>query len=212
MEPWYVKPEWWLCIIGAVTFLVVGWQAYTTARAAKATEDAVGVAINSQRSWIVAKGIEVPKLIGLQEIHARCHFEVFGASPVKICKAGYCFKLTATRKSVQTDGIEPDLSDEPEFELETTILEAPDIGSVKPPRARFDVVYRFQELEAGDNDAVKQGKKALCLYGYIQYRDAFAKAIIRETRFCYICAGKDFLDSREATFIIGGPDSYNRVT
>lgn len=203
--------DWLLAFVGIAGIAVALWTLKKIERQTKATEESVEVATNSQRSWIVARGAEIPKLIGLQEIHVRCHFEVFGASPVKICKAKYCFKLAATRKSVQTDGTEADLPDEPQFESETTTLESPDIGSVKPPGEKFDVVYRFQELEAGDSEAVKQGKKALCLYGFIQYRDAFAKAKIRETRFCYICGDKDFLDIREAIFVAGGPDSYNEV-
>ncbi len=46
---WYTSPEWWLCILGIPTLIFIGWQAYATAKSAKAGRDAAEAARDSIR-------------------------------------------------------------------------------------------------------------------------------------------------------------------
>jgi hypothetical protein len=55
-------PEWVLAIVGTITFVVIGWQAYETRRAADATgiaatasRDSADALIASERAWVVAE-------------------------------------------------------------------------------------------------------------------------------------------------------------
>jgi hypothetical protein len=51
LEPpsWYKQPEWWLCIIGGLTLIFVGWQAKATAFAAQATRESAAAMLESVR-------------------------------------------------------------------------------------------------------------------------------------------------------------------
>jgi hypothetical protein len=46
---WYKQPEVWLCIIGGLTLVFVGWQAAATASAAQATRDSAAAMLKSVR-------------------------------------------------------------------------------------------------------------------------------------------------------------------
>jgi hypothetical protein len=52
---WYASPEWILVIVGIVTCVVVAWQSWATAQAAKATQMAAEVQWASQRAQIIVK-------------------------------------------------------------------------------------------------------------------------------------------------------------
>lgn len=61
-----VSPEWVLVIVGSLTFIVIGWQAYETRRAADASRlaataarDSADALIASERAWVVAELIPV---------------------------------------------------------------------------------------------------------------------------------------------------------
>jgi hypothetical protein len=56
---WYASPEWVLVIVGSLTFLFVGWQAYETRRAADASNKSARAFVNSERAWIAAELIPI---------------------------------------------------------------------------------------------------------------------------------------------------------
>jgi len=51
---WYASPEWWLCILGFPTLIVVILQTVATRRSAKATEDTVKLARETSRHQLRA--------------------------------------------------------------------------------------------------------------------------------------------------------------
>ena len=102
----------------------------------------------------------------------------------------------------------------PNYEKPDTLLSNPQMGRVYPPGEPFKVVPMLDSVffKPDDIEDIKTGKKFLCIYGFIRYRDAFAKSKERETRFCYIYGLQGPLSDSNCRFVIGGPAAYNEVT
>ena len=178
MELWYVKPEWWLCIIGAVTFLIVGWQACATARAAKATEASVEIskdhAMRELRAYLAV-------VIGDAVYQERDKNLLFEGRPLLI-NSGRTpahkirFKARAAILPVPLPK-ETDLPETGDLGIGETILSVQQTGSMC---AVVDGFCQDDEVEA-----IKSGNKGKALYvwGRIDYVDIFDES--HYTRFCH---------------------------
>jgi hypothetical protein len=183
-------------------------------RTLRAIEKQAEIATNSERSWVVERGVDKPDMSGVWILTASCHFEVIGKSPVRVSEAKFRFHLVNAKVETEKGSSEPDLPNIPDYGESKTIIDAPDMGSIRPPGEKFQVSPKFEStfIKPEDIEAIKAGDKFLCLYGFIRYRDAFTSSKMRETKFCYVHGRRNPLDSREDQFVVGGPPAYNEVT
>lgn len=177
MDPWYVKPEWWLCIIGAVTFLVVGWQAYATARSAKATEVSVEIGKDTAKRELRAY---LAVVIGGAVYQEREKNLRFGANPLLINSGrtpAHKIKFQARAAVLPVPlPIETDLPETGDLGIGETILGVQQTGSM---HAVVDGYSQDDEVES-----IKKGAsgKALYVWGRVDYEDVFEET--HYTRFC----------------------------
>ena len=187
--------------------------------AAVRTLQAIGkqseIASNSQRSWIVPKGVSKPDLSGVWIMKVSCEFEVYGSSPVRVHESQIIFDFFGAIPVGNTGEVIPDLPEKPDYgEKPTTLSDSPEMGQVWAPGSPITVAPMLKGAIANQEQlqALRDGKNVLCLYGFISYRDAFDKSKMRTTRFCYICGKKGVLDTKyEEYFVLGGPPEYNEI-
>jgi hypothetical protein len=181
----------------------------------KAIEKQAEIAANSQRSWIVAKRVEKPDLSGTWILRVSCEFEVFGLSPVRVHESKFCFHFVAAKPHDLMEEAVPDLPDIPNYGEPTTLIDSPEMGVTWPPGSKILVKPTLDNsiAEEAQLRSLKAGESVLCLYGFIRYRDAFDKAKIRETRFCFTCGKQSVLNRKYSEeFVLGGPSSYNETS
>jgi hypothetical protein len=148
-------------------------------------------------------------------------FEVLGRNPVRVIESKLIFRLVDGRQSKHNPQImEADLPSDPVYGKPDTLLDIPTMGDILPPGngphapVRLNCILKEEDLEA-----LKTWKKFAVSYGFVRYRDAFAKSKMRETRFCYVYDVPQGLIPHDRigqknpnTFRIGGPPNYNEAT
>ena len=172
------------------------------------------IASNSQRSWIIPKGVSEPDLSGTWIMKVSCEFEVFGSSPVRVHQSKFIFDFVPAIPVGKTGEVIPSLPDQPDYGQPDTLLDSPEMGKIWAPGNQILVHPMLKGAIAKPEQLsdLKEGKTVLCIYGFIHYRDAFDKSKMRETRFCYICGKKGVLDEKwEGHFDLGGPPAYNDI-
>jgi hypothetical protein len=172
------------------------------------------IAANSQRSWIIPKGVDKPDLSGIWVLRASCQFEVFGLSPVRVFESSFSFRFVESKTSQQRFRAVANLPETPDYSSPATLEDSPEMGAIWPPGATFTVTPMLENTiaEKEQLQSLKDGKSVLCLYGYIRYRDAFDKSKMRETRFCFTCGKQNpFQAAMDEYFVLGGPPAYNET-
>jgi hypothetical protein len=186
-----------------------------TQASAEATRQQAEIASNSQRSWIIPKSVSKPDLSGTWIMKVSCEFEVYGSSPVRVYESQIIFDFFPAIPVGNTGEVIPDLPENPDYgEESTTLTDSPEMGQVWAPGSQITVGPMLKGAIAKPEQlqALKEGKNVLCLYGFINYRDAFDKSKMRTTRFCYICGKKGVLETKyEEYFVLGGPPEYNEA-
>jgi hypothetical protein len=191
-------------------------------KSAKAAQDSADVATDAQRSWLLENGISPQELNTAWIQEFVFNFRVIGHSPVRIEAAKFRYHLVNSRPNGSIT--EADLPEVPDYGAPNTVRDIPQLGRVlaPDPSSNFQVGARLDNLYLTPEDlvAINQWQKFLCAYGFIKYRDAFSKAKMRETRFCFIydmprVPLMNMITKERANpdqFIVGGPESYNEVT
>jgi len=223
-EPISVKPVsvakdiWDYFAIGATVVLTV--ITLILAILAKISAD---IASNAQRSWVICTGVENPDFKNAWIQRIPCKFKVYGSRPIRIVESNFRVRLVNARITDERKGIrEPDLPRTPDYSKPDTLENQPEMGPIRAPEEEFEAVPVLESMflyEAGTDKisgaenvaAIKEGKKFLCAYGFVRYREAYSRSKRRETRFCYVY-GKRYPLGRSDEFITGGPPSYNEAT
>jgi hypothetical protein len=84
---WYTslqQPEWWLVVVGILTFFAIWYQSMETARAAKAMQTSVALQEAALRQWVVIEDwlVPVPNFFGMEENTLEIGFTI--ANPTKM--------------------------------------------------------------------------------------------------------------------------------
>ena len=83
-----------------------------------------------------------------------------------------------------------------------------DYGAAMPPNAILPAPLLLNPNDAPD---IEQGNKALYVYGFARYRDAFRAK--HETRYCFrLKIALGVADPKSRGFYIAGPPAYNKAT
>jgi hypothetical protein len=128
--------------------------------------------------------------------------------------------VNGRKKGIST---EPDLPEQPEYGNPSKAEDVPDMGTVLAPSFKFSTAVTLREGKLIEEDIadINEGRKFLCTYGFVRYKDSFEGTPVRETRFCYVydvTRGGTLVDpkTREPiapdAFRVGGPSTYNEAT
>lgn len=213
------QPFDWLYLLYVIVTAVAAFVAW---RALVAIRKQSEILTDSQRSWFLIKQVQEPAMDGVWRETITYIFQVIGHSPVRVIESKLIFRLVEGRKSKRNPKkMEADLPDTPVYGQPDTLLDIPTMGDIVAPGdgPHVPVGLDTQILKKEEVEELKTWKKFAVAYGFVRYRDAFAKSKIRETRFCYVYdvpqglippdrAGK----TNPNTFRVGGPPEYNDVT
>jgi hypothetical protein len=210
---WYTNPEWWLCILGFPTLVIIGWQA----RAAKVAADAI---MRSERAWLLLDGekigmpIFMPHSIDSTISTASCNipFENCGKTPAEAI-------LWVVELTIGDSPIEP-----PSLEIYTTKVTDKVSGQTPFPigPGRLGWVVATGSIAPAEWDAYIADKKFMWLCGVARYGDVFKRKTHflgrqleeHETRICLVY--QKFTRAPGAPpggrWALGGPEGYNQAT
>ncbi len=182
---WYGSPEWWLCILGALTLGFIGWQAWETRKAAGAGLKAANAA---KISADIAIGTSIPTLV----VHE------LGTGDVGAANVEAFFQCPKIKISIKNYGQTPaflkwwSLCFSCEDLPEVPIYEGPADGMILDklviqPNTVFTLPELFypyrQEFSMEDVKAIVKREKTFRVYGYICYGDIFGNPL-RRLKFC----------------------------
>jgi hypothetical protein len=199
-----------IAVFAVVTVVALFYQITTTRRSERPwlSVDRVG---NPPENWIEqTKSGYVPGVI--------LEFKLHGKTVVRITEARFVFCIVPAK--TQNSRPEPDLPPTPDY----TNIVAHQIAGKNRMVVAPDAVFQIHELLKGgvppatELEAVRDGKKVMCAYGFIRYKDAFEED--RETRACYVydfswggvLRTPDRVVLNPAGFRPGGPSAYNGAT
>ena len=226
-DKWVRRGFWINSILTLVTLVVAGatWQ---QASAAKKQADYI---VASERAWIDSKIPEQPIPGFMDEIEKKLDGWGLGIG-IALRNTGKtaCRVLDSHLRIDVVDSIDPkarpvipNLPPEPIYRIpnDKPAKIAPR-GTVWLPKKRFNygaVIPRRYFMEK-DLYGLRVADRVLCMYGFVEYEDAFKKK--RVARFCYayILIRADFAMTSEKTgellmppgFELSGPEAYNEST
>jgi len=196
-------------VILAITGLILGLQIFAM--------------ISSERAWLSVKRVGNPPEDWLNRVKSSyvvgviLEFSVFGKTPARITEARFALRLIPTKNNSRRR--EPDLPENPNYAGITGLEITGKNTIVIAPGGDF----RIQEFlspppKPEDLEETRDGKKVLCVYGFIKYKDAFGRG--RETRACFvydfsfggILRSPDGIVLNPAGFRPGGSAAYNQAT
>jgi hypothetical protein len=213
---WYAAlkgPEWYLVVVGILTFITIAWQAVETRRAAQAAQVSAKALINSERAWVVINEISPPPGLISQP----------NPGPLTTMRMAFTFKncgrTIARIKDVQirfhTIRAIEDLPQVPDYKPSAFPADK-FFGQILAPSQEFEVATSFEGGMPTDEQitAIRRYELALCAYGCVRYLD-FANEP-RVSQFCYVYyvpRGLVMIGVNEKErFETGGPPGYNRYT
>jgi hypothetical protein len=206
--PWYKIPEWWLCILGAPTLLIVGWQSWETRKAAKAGSESAKAAllnaqavINAERPWILIRG------------------QAFEVKDVSSVVATNCGRTPAKITTISLDSwkIVPSNTDLPLRPIYQTPTSLPTPIVLLPEGTTY--VYTLSELDVRrichtdlQWNRVQSGEDMLYVFGVIYYEDLLNSPTraSHETRWC--CRYLPGTPSPSNRLVLSGSPGYNDYT
>jgi hypothetical protein len=224
---WYAMPEWWLCILGIPSLLVLGWQTNESRRAANAAKDAARAALKNteavmlaERAWItVLPHVWSPEFYPLWEqgdpvpLDANRMLPFFHRFAADIKNVG---KTPATIDSVSLQFIR--------IQSLSGLRAEPDFGDISPQNGYFAepgneplIISAFLSPNQGtisksEFAEICDGKAFLYAYGVVRYHDVHGSG--HETRFGYAYHRPQggAVNFEKAGFRRDGPKAYNRTT
>lgn len=172
--PWYTRPEWWLCLLAALTLLVIAIQTNATLTAARAAQASVKEAQETAKRQLRAY-LSVGIGPGIsQDRNLRLRYEgkpvVFNSGDTPAHKVRLWTKAAVLPTPAPLEG--EFVSGEPTGE-----------GTIGAKQSAFlsgvvDVLVDDSEVEK-----IERGQKALYVWGLVQYEDTFGSK--HSTRFCH---------------------------
>jgi hypothetical protein len=208
-----------------LTLIVIAWQSAETRAAADAAADSAEAAMRAARAWI-SVSLTQPAVDDMKNITERpndwftgigVHFECIGDTPARVRSSKILAKLTDVIEDY-TQTIKPKLPDEPDYEKGLEVVQSDTVWMPGQKYGYFAHLPRqFFPALTLEFDI---GEQALCLYGFVEYWDAFEKKS-HITRFCYVYQpfppGSDLTDGDgkimfSPEFRVGGPSAYNKTT
>jgi hypothetical protein len=210
---WYTNPEWWLCILGFLTLLFLGWQSWLTRQSANAAVKAADAALLNAQAVINAERgkllFEVEKRLD-EKFRGVGVFTVFavnhGRVPAQIL--GYA-PPTETIVNLPEELIVP-----PRYKPEVVPVQrflAPGakclVGEVSPAAPGKQTVNAINLAQA---TGVSINAQARVAYGQIRYMDGISDEI-RFSRYCFRLDRSEFrnIGGSLIPLIVGGPREYN---
>jgi hypothetical protein len=214
MPHWYASPEWILVIVGSFTFIVIGWQAWETRRAAEASRDAavatqasaeavrtqVGVMERQTKATedaaIAAKeGAEAAsKNIEMFISKERARLKI-GLKPLDLNKEAVAYTVDFTVDNYGSSAANVIETGCVTYALPLQLVGEPDvcdavmfpmhsIPSIIPPNKPPLEQYAFLFIQEVMVNEVVSDRMFVGIRGFIKYRDMFDRE--RETRFRYV--------------------------
>ena len=200
------NPEWSLVIVGMLTMIVIGWQAVATAKAAKAAQASTEALVTIYRPWLLFEIADPPGLQihlnhrqGLEDIvRIVLQFKNYGQTPAWV--------LETSCKLINIEG--PNIPEPLEYGPTTEFLNPNDV----PPDYPFRIaVEPSLLLRIADLEEITQGKRTLCIFGYLKYQIFPGKQAT--TNFCLrysIRMGEPFIEWEG--WLYAGPAGANKHT
>jgi hypothetical protein len=191
-------------ILTALIMIFSGFAAWFSGIQARATQQ-------KERAWLVAIMEDVPESLTqppsstvsklVTNIYRlACKIENRGESPAWLTERAARMEVVPA----QEDWLQ-ELPEDPSY---GEITELGEFGVTMPPNASLPLTFYLMPSDAA---AVESGNKALYVYGFVKYRDAFRR--LRETRFCFrLKVALGVSDPASRGFYIAGPRKYNKAT
>jgi hypothetical protein len=190
------------------TLAAIIWQAVETRRA-------VGASANSQRSWLLAEGVDKPDLQQVWINKATLNFKVIGNSPLRIMEGKLIYTVIGSRPDKpKVFYKKPDLPERPAYGEPLNLADSPSMGRIHAPGDPVTVEIPLESLflKPENVKALEDGESFLCVYGFVRYRDSFISWKRRETRFCFACGNWGPTSPKaSAGYVVAGPAAYNDV-
>jgi hypothetical protein len=199
-----------IALFTILLFVAVAWQI----RASK----------QSERSWIAIRRIGTLPENWFDDARTKgyvpgfiAEFEVYGKTVVRVIESRFYMRIVPTKQG-KSFPLEPDLPEVPDYEKPSRYQIAGENRMVIPPQAPFNLQAFLEGDVIKEFENLRGGKKLMCAYGVVRYRDAFDKD--RETRACYVydfawggvLSTPDGQVLNPAGFRIAGPSEYNKAT
>ena len=242
--------NWALVLIGLLaaglawfTLRRIADQAKSGRDAANAAKDGAEAALlnakavmNAERAWVDVRIYYQPTLEEMRKaggiLGVTFKFINTGRTPAKIARS-YIRAIVVDSLDPTKIPVIPKLEDEPVYGAEGKESQVARKGDIWLPRNRFHFLVPIDKdrLFGQEFAAWRVGETVLCIYGFVEYLDAFQMSVEElnsaqtprhVTRFCYVYqfrreggtltnekTGKSLFP---AAFCVGGPEAYNRVT
>jgi hypothetical protein len=201
---WYASPEWVLVIVGSVTVIVIGWQAWETRRAADFA--AGGNEINRanlvsvQRAYVFLKRFNPERVIvgGAVQWWFFLEWENSGTTPTKDLRlrVNFAYRPTPLPKGYDF----PDLGEQTDI----PVVIGPKSTATSPDlHVPTDILVQ-----------VKNGSLHLYFWGHAEYRDVFERTPLYVTKVCHkaTIVGDPALPEGKVGFRFAVHPEYNEST
>jgi hypothetical protein len=212
-------PRWWDKFLAwpegvatsalIVTLCAIIWQAVETRRS-------VGAVMNSERSWLLAEGVDNPDLQQVWINKATIRFKIVGNSPLRIMEGELIYTTVASRPDGKPPTMhkKPNLPQEPIYAEPVNLADSPSMGRIHAPGdpVAVEIPLKSTFLTPENVKALEDGNCFLCVYGFLRYQDSFVSWKRRETRFCFACGNWGPTNPKATNgYFVAGPAAYNEV-
>jgi hypothetical protein len=208
---WYASPEWWLCILGVPTLIIIGWQANETRKAAGAALLNAQSVLDSERAWLTAEvlNFEQPQPKS-NMIWIEVAINNRGKTPARVHSIVATSRLVPTPDSI-ADATPGKLPPYPDFSDTNRVIELREYDLVVAPEYTFGHIHVY--IWPREWDQIRARKLSLHVYGTIEYSDT-VKGGSHATSFCSIYAVPlpNFGEPTGFMFSLYIPAAYFRAT
>jgi hypothetical protein len=156
---WYASPEWILVIVGIVTCVVVAWQSWATAQAAKATQMAAEVQWASQRAQVIATAHGNPASDILSDT-PRIQLELKNNGETPAYEVVYETWLEIVQNPFE------------DFSAAATYFKSPEPVALYPNMPIVVNVPLGRDLDAAERAQIRSWKLQSCVRMRVEYKDA----------------------------------------
>jgi len=175
---WYILPEWWLCILGVPTLVVISLQTKATANAAKASEKAAKAALDQVELLKSKERARVAvKILPLETLNF--FWGDFNSVKIEIENFGptHAFNVRASGDARATiEGLDP-------LKTEFNDLIVPNVIRANSPPLESSLLFFFPE-EWFQRMEPTEAKILVEAMGVVEYNDVFGEE--HTTKFSYV--------------------------
>lgn len=205
----YAKLGFGVSVFVALITLLIAVASFIQASAAWLAASAV---MHSERAWVVPnipfgpRNPAIPRAQGSLPVVVMCALKNKGKTPAFVLEAGQAIAITNDSEELPKTP--------PPYDPER-VMKWRGRGIPISPKSAFARYALISEVQDPIN--IYSGSTVLWVYGYVKYRDVFSlrsvfRRRIHETRFCFrFLPGNPDVGIRPS-FVLEGPDAYNRAT